>query len=51
MGDGGVVWNRITLTAIKDENGKSLKAVGLVENVTKEKNLEEALKRARKERE
>lgn len=51
MGDGEVVWNRITLTAIKDENGKSMKAVGLVENVTKEKRLEEDLERVRKERE
>lgn len=40
MGDGSIVWNRITLTAIKDKNGTSVKAVGLVENVTKEINLQ-----------
>lgn len=40
MGDDSIVWNRITLTAIKDENGKSIKAVGLVQNVTKEVELE-----------
>lgn len=36
MGDGNIVWNRITLIAVKDESGKTLKAVGLVENVTSE---------------
>lgn len=44
MGDDSIVWNRITLTAIKDENGKSVKAVGLVQNVTKEIELELQLK-------
>lgn len=44
MGDGSIVWNRITLTAIKDEYGKSVKAVGLVQNVTKEMELELKLK-------
>lgn len=40
MGDGSIVWNRITLTAIKDNEGNSIKAVGLVENVTKEIDLQ-----------
>lgn len=44
MGDGEIVWNRITLTAIKDRWGKTVKAIGLVENVTREKELEERLK-------
>lgn len=43
MGDGSIVWNRITLSAVKDKNGKTVKAVGLVENVTKERKLEEQL--------
>ena len=36
MGDERIVWNKITLTAIKDENGKSVKAVGLIQDVTRE---------------
>lgn len=40
MGDDSVVWNRITLTAIKDKWGKTVRAIGLVENVTREKELE-----------
>lgn len=40
MGDGGIVWNRITLIAIKDYGGNTVKAVGVVENITKEKNVE-----------
>lgn len=44
MNEGKVVWNRITLTAIKDKKGKSIKAIGLVENVTREKELENRLR-------
>lgn len=33
MGDQKIVWNRITITAIKDKEGKSVKAVGMVERV------------------
>lgn len=33
MADKNIVWNRITMTAIKDKNGKSKKAVGVVELV------------------
>lgn len=39
MADNQVVWNNITITAIKDNQGNSLKAVGLVRNVTKELEL------------
>ena len=34
MGDGSTVRNRITLTAIRDKDGKTVKAVGMVENVS-----------------
>ena len=44
MGNDSIVWNRITLIAIKNKEGETLKAVGLVENVTKEKTLEEKLR-------
>lgn len=43
MGDGSIVWNKITLIAVKDKSGKTVKAVGLVENVTKERELEKQL--------
>ena len=33
MGDGSIVRNRITLTAIKNKEGRTVKAVGMVENV------------------
>lgn len=47
MKNGDRVWNRITLKAIKDAKGKTIKAVGLVENITKEIDLEEKLKELR----
>ena len=34
MGDGSTVLNRITLTAIRDKEGSTVKAVGMVENVS-----------------
>lgn len=34
MGDGSTVLNRITLTAIRDKEGRTVKAVGMVENVS-----------------
>lgn len=40
VGENRRVWSRITLTAIRDENGRAAKAVGLVRNVTREKELE-----------
>ena len=43
MGNDEIIWNRITLIAIKDKSGKSIKAVGLVENVTKEVELQQQL--------
>ena len=33
MADKNIVWNRITMTAIKNKSGKSIKAVGVVEQV------------------
>lgn len=43
LGDGSCVWNRITLMAVADAAGKATKAVGLVENVTREKEMELSL--------
>ena len=43
MGDGSTVWNRVTLMAVPKEDGLSDKAVGLVENVTREKQMELSL--------
>lgn len=40
-----IVWNRITLIAVKDKDGVSVKAVGLIENITREKELEQKLGR------
>lgn len=36
LSDGSVVWNRITITTIRNQNGEPVKAVGIVKNVTKE---------------
>lgn len=47
MGNHQYVWNRITLISIKDNSGQTIKAVGLVENITKEKELEEQLEEIR----
>lgn len=43
MGNHEIVWNRITLIAIKDKHGNSIKAVGLVENITREIELQKQL--------
>ncbi|MBX9033861.1 EAL domain-containing protein [Gordonibacter massiliensis (ex Traore et al. 2017)] len=43
MADGSTVWNRITLIAVENERGKATKAVGLVENITREKEMELSL--------
>ena len=43
MGDGSTVWNRVTLMAVPKKDGLSDKAVGLVENVTREKEMELSL--------
>lgn len=34
--DGHIIWNYVTLIAIKNEDGESIKAVGFIRNVTKE---------------
>ncbi|MCD8164238.1 MAG: hypothetical protein LUE09_12675 [Synergistaceae bacterium] len=33
LGDGKFAWNRVSLTAIQDRNGKTVKAIGIVERV------------------
>ena len=45
MGDGSRVWNRVTLLAMPNETGAPVKAVGLVENVTRETEMDLLLKR------
>lgn len=39
------VWNKITLTGITDQNGHTLRAVGLIEDITRQKEAEIAFKR------
>lgn len=43
--DGATVWNRITLTAVRGQNGETVKAVGMVETLCKEPNLTPELQR------
>ena len=45
MGDGSRAWNRVTLLAMPNEAGAPVKAVGLVENVTREPEMDLLLKR------
>lgn len=45
MGDGSRAWNRVTLLAMPNETGAPVKAVGLVENVTRETEMDLLLKR------
>ena len=45
MGDGSRAWNRVTLLAMPNETGAPVKAVGLVENVTGETEMDLLLKR------
>ena len=45
MGDGSRAWNRVTLLAMPNEAGAPVKAVGLVENVTRETEMDLLLNR------
>lgn len=45
MGDGSRAWNRVTLLAMPNETDAPVKAVGLVENVTRETEMDLLLKR------
>ncbi|MFR8830340.1 MAG: EAL domain-containing protein [Eggerthella lenta] len=45
MGDGSRAWTRVTLLAMPNEAGAPVKAVGLVENVTRETEMDLLLKR------
>ena len=45
MGDGSRAWNRVTLLAMPNETGAPVKAVGLVENVTRETEMDLLLNR------
>ena len=45
MGDGSRAWKRVTLLAMPNEAGAPVKAVGLVENVTRETEMDLLLKR------
>ena len=45
LGDGSRAWNRVTLLAMPNETGAPVKAVGLVENVTRETEMDLLLKR------
>ena len=45
MGDGSRAWNRVTLLAMPNEAGAPVKAVGLVENVARETEMDLLLKR------
>ncbi|WP_214041646.1 PAS domain S-box protein [Methanoculleus sp.] len=41
--DGRVIWGRITITFIRDPVGKPLRAISMVEDISKRKQIEEAL--------
>lgn len=43
--DGSYVWNRITLTTIYDENNLPVRAIGMAENITRQKETELAYKK------
>ncbi len=42
--DGRVIWGRITITFIRDPVGKPLRAISMVEDISKRKQIEEALR-------
>ncbi|WP_080798618.1 EAL domain-containing protein [Arabiibacter massiliensis] len=48
MGDGSIAYNRVTLMAVRSGSGAPDKAVGLVENVTRERTMELSLERLRR---
>lgn len=37
---GKKIWNRISLTGIQDETGKMVRAIGMIEDITKQKEME-----------
>ena len=42
--DGGVVWANITVTALRDEKGRYLHSLGIIENITEQKRVEENIR-------
>ncbi len=44
--NGHPVWSRLTVTALRNRKGKVLYAIGMVEDITERKQVEEALRRA-----
>ena len=42
--DGRVIWGRLTITFIRDPAGKPLRAISMVEDISKRKQIEEALR-------
>lgn len=47
--DGKICWLRVTLTTVLDKNKAPIRAVGLIENIAKEKALEQRLKQQDKD--
>ena len=42
--DGGVVWGRLTASVVRPEKGKPLLAIGMIENVSERRRMEEAVR-------
>lgn len=38
--DGRILWNRLTFTAIFDDEGNTIHAIGILQDITREKNIE-----------
>lgn len=47
--DGTIVWVLVTVTDLKDPNGKPARFIGVVEDITSRKNAEEGLRRSEEE--
>lgn len=47
--DGEIIWGRLTVSMIIDNNGEPLYAIGMVENITSRKKTELALRRSEEE--
>jgi PAS domain S-box-containing protein len=47
--DGGVIWGRLTACIVRDRDGNPLYGLGMIQDITEQKRMEEAIEQSREE--